>query len=64
MFLLGERTNEHAKVVEAVSAWFWPVHGRTSLPAVRQLMEVFAVRVCTAYPDLFLTAVMKVSDVM
>lgn len=48
-------------MVEAVSAWFWPVHGRTALPPVRQLMEVFAIRMCTAYPDLFLTAVMKVS---
>lgn len=38
------------------------MHGRTALPPVRQLMEVFAVRMCAAYPDLFLTAVMKVTE--
>lgn len=54
------RTRVAPQVVEAVSVWFWSVHGRTALPPVRQLMEVFAVRMCTAYPDLFATAVMKV----
>lgn len=48
------------QVVEAISGWFWPVHGRTTLPPIRQHMEIFAVRMCRAYPDLFLTAVVKV----
>ncbi|CAM9393468.1 unnamed protein product [Ectocarpus sp. 6 AP-2014] len=48
-----------AKLAKAISEWFWPVHGRTALPPVRQHMEVFAVRMCRAYPDLFLTAVVK-----
>lgn len=46
--------------MKAIAAWFWPVHGRTALPPVRQHMEVFAVRMCRAYPDLFLAAVVKV----
>ncbi|CAN0064158.1 unnamed protein product, partial [Ectocarpus sp. 12 AP-2014] len=48
-----------AELAKAISGWLWPVHGRTALPPVRQHMEVFAVRMCRAYPDLFLTAVVK-----
>lgn len=43
-----------------MSKWFWPVHSRTSLPVVRQQMEVFGVRLCQAHPDLFVPAAIKV----
>lgn len=49
------------QIVDAIAAWFWPVHGRIALPPVRQHMEVFAVRMCKAYPDVFLAAAIKVT---
>lgn len=54
------KVDEHIlEIVDAIATWFWPVHSRTALPPVRQQMEVFAVRMCKAYPDRFLGTVMK-----
>lgn len=45
-----------------INSWFWIVHRRTCLPPVRQFQEVFAVRMCKAYPQIFLPSAVKVRD--
>ncbi|CAM9887453.1 unnamed protein product, partial [Choristocarpus tenellus] len=47
------------KVIREVNKFFWAENRRLNLPPVRQQMEIFTVRMCLAYPSVFMPSLIK-----
>ncbi|CAM9847628.1 unnamed protein product, partial [Discosporangium mesarthrocarpum] len=48
-----------SKLIHEVDRWIWVEARRPALPPIRQHMEVFKVRMCLAYPAIFMRGLVK-----